>query len=146
MSNNMKNAGESGFTLIELMVVIVILGILAGFVVPNFWGTTDEAKVMRAKADIVSIETALKMYKLHNGVFPTTEEGLMALIERPASAKNFKPGGYLDKAKVPKDPWGNPYVYISPGTRGDFEIISYGADGVPNGEGINEDINNWDIE
>jgi general secretion pathway protein G len=96
--------------------------------------------------DISAIETALKMYKLQNGNYPSTEQGLMALVERPETAKNWKEGGYLEKGKLPKDPWGNDYIYLSPGVQGSFDIISYGADGVPEGEGKNKDINNWELE
>lgn len=138
-----------GFTLIELMVVIVILGILAGLIVPNIMDTPDEAKQAKAKVDISAMETALKMYKLHNGNYPTTEQGLQALVEPPQTGDaptNWKPGGYLEKGKVPADPWGGDYVYLSPGLHGDFDISSYGADGVPGGEGKNKDIHSWEIE
>ena len=138
-----------GFTLIELMVVIIILGILAMWVAPKIMSRPEEAKQVKARLDIQNLETALKLYKLDNGVYPTTEQGLLALVEKPESgilAKNWKEGGYLEKGKVPKDPWGNDFVYLSPGLKGDFDIISYGLDGVPGGEGDNKDINNWDIE
>ncbi len=138
-----------GFTLIELMVVIIILGILAMWVAPKIMSRPEEAKQVKARLDIQNLETALKLYKLDNGVYPTTEQGLQALVEKPESgilAKNWKEGGYLEKGKVPKDPWGNDFVYLSPGLKGDFDIISYGLDGVPGGEGDNKDINNWDIE
>ena len=137
-----KTLNNQGFTLIELMVVIVILGILAGLIVPNIMDEPDRAKQTKAKLDIESIGTALKMYKLHNGKYPTTELGLRALVERPADAKNWKEGGYLDK--VPADPWDGDYLYLSPGIHGNFDIISYGADGVPEGDGINKDINSWE--
>ncbi|OQX02582.1 MAG: type II secretion system protein GspG [Desulfobacteraceae bacterium IS3] len=138
-----------GFTLIELMVVIVILGILATLIVPNIMDAPDEAKQAKAKVDISAVETALKMYKLHNGTYPTTEQGLLALVEAPTTGqlpKNWKEGGYLEKGKLPKDPWGNDYIYLSPGLHGEYDITSYGADGVPEGEGKNKDINNWEIE
>ncbi len=140
---------EGGFTLIELMVVIVILGILATLVVPNIMDTPDEAKQAKAKVDISALETALKMYKLHNGQYPTTQQGLQALVDPPESGtqpKNWKEGGYLEKGRVPLDPWDNEYVYLSPGVHGDYDITSYGADGVPGGEGKNADINSWDID
>jgi general secretion pathway protein G len=142
----LKSANNRGFTLIELMVVIVILGILATLIVPNIMDAPDDAKIAKAKVDISAIETALKMYKLQNGNYPSTEQGLMALVERPETAKNWKEGGYLEKGKLPKDPWGNDYIYLSPGVQGSFDIISYGADGVPEGEGKNKDINNWELE
>jgi general secretion pathway protein G len=144
-----RNMNAKGFTLIELMVVVIILGILAGLIVPRFMGRTDEAKIVKAKVDISAIETAVKLYKLDNGVYPTTEQGLQALIEKPESGKipsKWHEGGYLEKEKIPTDPWGNAYVYLSPGLHGDYDIISYGADGTPGGEGINADINSWEIE
>ncbi len=144
---NRKFKDNQGFTLIELMVVIVILGILAGLIVPNIMDTPDEAKQAKAKVDISAIETALKMYKLHNGSYPSTEQGLQALVQPPEpKPPNWKRGGYLEKPQVPKDPWGNEYVYLSPGMQGDYDIISYGADGVPDGEGVNRDISNWDLQ
>lgn len=138
-----------GFSLIELMVVIVVLGILATFVVVNYTDVPDEARQAKARVDIGAIETALKMYKLHNGAYPTTEQGIQALVEKPTSGdapSNWKEGGYLEKGKVPADPWGNEYIYLSPGVHGDYDIISYGADGVPGGEGKNKDINSWELE
>jgi len=138
-----------GFTLIELMVVIVILGILAGLIIPRIMGRPEEARRMKARVQIESIETALKLYKLDNGRYPTTEQGLQALVEAPTVgqlAKTWREGGYLEKGKVPKDPWRNEYVYISPGVNGDCDISSYGPDGEPGGEGEDEDINNWELE
>ncbi|PIE71020.1 MAG: type II secretion system protein GspG [Deltaproteobacteria bacterium] len=140
---------DAGFTLIELMVVIVILGVLAGWVVPKFMGQTAEAKRTRAAADIRSIETALKMFKLNHGTFPTTEQGLAALITAPESlsnAKKWQEGGYLDVSRVPSDPWGNAYLYLCPGLHGAYDITSYGLDGVPGGEGEDADINSWEID
>jgi general secretion pathway protein G len=140
---------SSGFTLIELMVVIVILGILAGLIVPRIIGRPEEAKRLKAKMQIESLETALKLYKLDNGLYPTTEQGLQALVLAPTSGtvpKNWRKGGYLEKGKVPKDPWGDEFVYLCPGINGDYDIISYGADGVQGGEGDNADINNWEIQ
>ncbi len=144
-----RKRNEKGFTLIELMVVIVILGILAGLIVPRIMGRPDEARQAKARLQIESIETALKLYKLDNGNYPTTEQGLQALVEAPAvgsPAKNWRQGGYLEKGKVPKDPWDNEFVYLSPGTHGDYDLSSRGADGEPDGEGKNRDINSWDIE
>jgi len=139
---------NQGFTLIELMVVIVILGILAGLIAPRIMGRTDEAKQMKAKVQIENLETALKLYKLDNGSYPSTEQGLQALVEAPAtgSVKKWREGGYLEKGKIPKDPWGNDFVYLAPGVHGDYDVTSYGADASPEGDGFNEDINNWDID
>jgi general secretion pathway protein G len=133
-----------GFTLIELMVVIVILGILAGLVLPRFMGRTEEAKKTKARLQIENLEGALKLYKLDTGTYPTTEQGLDALVQKPSTGaipKNWREGGYLEKAKVPEDPWGRPYVYISPGIKNkDFDLKSLGADGEEGGEGENADI------
>ena len=144
-----KHRKQAGFTLIELMVVVVILAILAGLIIPRFMGETDKAKQAKAKMQIESLESALKMYKLDNGSYPTTEQGLKALVETPTVGnlpKNWRQGGYLEKGKVPKDPWDNEYVYVSPGSHGDFDLSSLGADGEPGGEGFDKDINNWEIE
>ncbi len=138
-----------GFTLIELMVVIVILGILAGLIIPRIMGRPEEARRMKARVQIESIETALKLYKLDNGNYPTTEQGLQALVEPPSVgqlAKAWRKGGYLEKGKVPKDPWKNEYVYLSPGVYDDYDLSSYGPDGEPGGEGEDEDINSWELE
>jgi general secretion pathway protein G len=140
---------QRGFTLIELMVVIVILGILAGLIIPRIMGRPEEARRMKARVQIESIETALKLYKLDNGSYPTTEQGLQALVEAPTVGqlpKAWRDGGYLEKGKVPKDPWDNEFIYLSPGVNGDFDLISYGADGEPGGEDINKDVNNWELE
>lgn len=139
----------AGFTLIELMVVIVILGILAGLIVPRIMGRPEEAKQLKAKLQIESLETSLQLYKLDNGVYPSTEQGLQALIEPPTTGnvpQKWREGGYVEKGRLPKDPWANEFVYLSPGAHGDFDLISYGADGVPGGEGRDKDINNWEIE
>jgi general secretion pathway protein G len=144
-----KHRKQAGFTLIELMVVVVIIAILAGLIIPRFMGETDKAKQAKAKMQIESLESALKMYKLDNGSYPTTEQGLKALVETPTVGnlpKNWRQGGYLEKGKVPKDPWDNEYVYVSPGSHGDFDLSSLGADGEPGGEGFDKDINNWEIE
>jgi general secretion pathway protein G len=138
-----------GFSLIELMVVIVILGILAGMIMPRLMGRTDDAKVVKAKVDMAALDTALKLYKLDNGEYPTTEQGLKALIEPPEEEDgtgNWKKGGYLEKRLLPKDPWGREFIYLSPGANGEYDIISYGADGVPGGEDKNKDIKSWESE
>ena len=146
---HIKKTDCRGFTLIELMVVIVILGILAGLIIPRIMGRPEEAKELKAKMQIESIETALKLYKLDNGAYPDTEQGLQALVEKPDTGtlpKKWRTGGYLEKGKVPKDPWGNDFIYLSPGAHGDYDLISYGADGVQGGEDKNKDINSWEIE
>lgn len=142
-------SNEKGFSFIELMVVVVILGILAGMIVPRYMGRTDEAKTVKAKVDIAAIETSLKLYRLDNGVYPSTEQGLMALIEKPDTdpqAPKWNAKGYLDKKKIPKDPWGREYIYLCPGIHEDFDLLSYGADGVPGGDGKNADIMSWELE
>ncbi|MGB5985208.1 MAG: type II secretion system major pseudopilin GspG [Desulfobacterales bacterium] len=137
-----------GFTLIELMIVVVILGILAMVVVPNVMDRPDEARQIKAGSDIKSLETALRLFKLDNGFYPTTEQGLQALVVKPTTGKIPKKWNkpYLEKGKLPKDPWGNDFIYLSPGLHGDYDIVSYGADGVPGGEGFDQDINSWEIE
>jgi len=138
-----------GFTLIEIMVVMVILGILAGLIVPRIMDRPEEARRTKAAIQIQSLEQALKLYKLDNGQYPTTEQGLQSLVEAPSVgrlAMKWREGGYLDKGKVPKDPWGNDFVYIAPGLHGDFDLMSYGPDGEPGGEGGDTDINNWELE
>ncbi|GAB2856904.1 type II secretion system major pseudopilin GspG [Pseudoduganella ginsengisoli] len=134
-----------GFTLIEIMVVVVIMGVLAALVVPKLLNRTGEAKVAAAKVDIANIVQSLKLYKLDNQRYPTTEQGLKALMEKPATgpaANGWKAGGYLEK--MPKDPWGNPYQYLSPGVRGEIDVFSFGADGQAGGTGDDADIGNWD--
>lgn len=147
----MKNrkSNDRGFTLIEIMIVIVILGILAWQVVPRIMGKPEEARRLKARMDIASLETTLKMYKLDNGLYPSTEQGLQALIEAPTIGqlpRKWREGGYLEKGKIPMDPWENEFIYLSPGLHGDYDLISYGIDGQPGGEGNNRDINSWELE
>lgn len=135
---------QSGFSLFEVMVVVVILGILATFIVPKLTGRTDQARVTKAYHDIQTLETALDLYKLDNGVYPTTDQGLQALIEEPTSSpepRNWRPGGYIKRLN--NDPWGQPYQYLNPGDHGEIDIFSYGADGQPGGEDVNAEIGNW---
>ena len=133
-----------GFTLVEIMVVVVIIGILGALVVPKLLGRTGESRVVAAKTDIATLMQALKMYKLDNQRYPTTEQGLQALTTKPTSgpsANGWKEGGYVEK--LPKDPWGNSYQYLSPGLHGEVDIFSYGADGQANGEGEDADVGSW---
>ena len=141
------NSGKNrnlGFTLIEIMVVMVILGILASLVVPKIMGRPDEARIVAARQDISSIQQALKLYKLDNQRYPTTEQGLQALVTKPAASpvpQNWKRDGYLER--MPKDPWGMPYQYLNPGLHGEIDIMSLGADGAAGGEGNDADIGSW---
>ena len=140
-------AAERGFTFIEIMVVVAILAILAALVVPRIMGRTDDAKRTAAKVQIRNIEGALQLYKLDNGVYPSSEQGLKALVEKPSVGvipKKWKVGGYLPK--LPEDSWGNPYKYTSPSPKGDYEIMSLGTDGEVGGEGVNADITNWNLD
>lgn len=140
---------DRGFTLIELMVVMVILGILAGLIVPRIMDRPEEARRTKAAIQIQSIEQALKLYKLDNGQYPTTEQGLQALIEPPSVGrlpKKWREGGYLEKGKLATDPWGHDFVYVSPGLHSDFDLLSYGPDNEPGGEGKDADINNWELD
>ncbi len=140
---------DQGFTLIEIMIVLVILGILVWQLAPRIMGKPEEARRVKAQMDISTLETALKLYKLDNGRYPSTEQGLQALVEPPSVGvlpRKWRKGGYLEKGKIPKDPWGGDYVYLCPGLHGDFDIISYGADGQPGGEGNDRDVNNWELE
>jgi general secretion pathway protein G len=137
---------QAGFTLLEVMVVVVILGILATLVVPKIIGRPDEARVIAAKQDIGSLMQALKLYRLDNQRYPTTEQGLQALVARPTTAPippNWKAGGYLER--LPRDPWGNPYQYLNPGLHGEIDNFSFGADGAPGGEGNDADIGSWNL-
>ena len=142
-----RTQDDRGFTLIEIMVVIFIIALLAALVVPKIIGRTEEAKRVSAKAQIREIENALNLYHLDNGTYPTTEQTLDALIKKPTTPpvpNNYKDGGYI--SKIPKDPWGHPYIYLSPGNHGEFDIISYGADGVRGGTGNNADIDPWAMD
>ena len=135
-----------GFTLIEIMVVVVIMGILASLVVPKLIARTGESKVAAAKVDLATVMQALKLYRLDNQRYPTTEQGLRALVEKPTTgpaANGWKAGGYLEK--MPKDPWGNPYQFLSPGVKGEVDLISLGADGQPGGSGDDADIGSWEL-
>ncbi len=138
------NKKQQGFTLIEIIVVVVIIGILATFVAPKFMGKTDDARIVKAKNDIQAIESALDMYKLDNYAYPTTDQGLDALINLPTSdpaPANWQKGGYLKRQQP--DPWQRPYLFLNPGEHGEIDIFSYGADGIEGGEGSNADIGNW---
>jgi general secretion pathway protein G len=136
----------AGFTLIEIMVVIVILGVLAALVVPRVLERPDEARAVAAKSDIAAIMAALKLYRLDNQRYPTGEQGLNALVAKPdapPAPPNWKPGGYLEK--LPKDPWGSPYQYLTPGLKGEIDVYSLGADRQPGGSGVDADIGSWDL-
>ncbi|AZN36045.1 type II secretion system major pseudopilin GspG [Iodobacter ciconiae] len=136
---------QGGFTLIEILVVITILAILGALVVPKIMNRPNEARVVAAKQDIRSVVQALKLYKLDNGRYPSTEQGLKALVEKPSAApvpNNWKTGGYVEK--LPKDPWGGDYLYLSPGIKGEIDVMSYGADGQQGGEDTDADIGSWD--
>lgn len=140
---NRKQKRQQGFTLIEIMVVVVILGILGALVAPSILGRPDEARVTVAKNDIRQISNALDMYKLDNFGYPTQQQGLKALVERPDGAKNWNSDGYLDQ--MPQDPWGNAYIYVRPGKKSrHFDLYSLGADGAEGGDGVDADIGNWD--
>ncbi|MDN3614724.1 MAG: type II secretion system major pseudopilin GspG [Vibrio gallaecicus] len=144
MKNKMKK--QSGFTLLEVMVVVVILGVLASFVVPNLLGNKEKADQQKAITDIVALENALDMYKLDNSVYPTTDQGLDALVSKPSSPepRNYRDGGYIKR--LPNDPWGNAYQYLSPGDNGNIDIFTLGADGQEGGEGVMADIGNWNMQ
>ena len=141
-----RNAAK-GFTLIELMVVVVILSILAVVVIPRVIDRPDQARVARAKTDISALSAALELYRLDNAAYPTTQQGLQALVARPTTQpepRNWATGGYMDR--IPRDPWGGEYQYLSPGVHGAFDLFSYGADGRPGGTGVDADIGNWNID
>ena len=138
--------GQCGFTLLEVMVVVVILGILAALVVPRIISRPDEARTIAAKQDIATLMQALKLYRLDNRSYPTTEQGLQALVSKPATAplpSNWKSGGYLER--LPRDPWGNPYQYLNPGVHGEIDVFSFGGDGSPGGEGNDADVGSWNL-
>ncbi|UTV27632.1 type II secretion system major pseudopilin GspG [Photobacterium atrarenae] len=137
---------QRGFTLLEVMVVIVILGVLASLVVPNLLGNKEKADQQKVVTDISALEQALDMYKLDNSVYPTTDQGLDALVSMPSSSpepRNYRNGGYIKR--LPQDPWGNAYQYVMPGENGPVDIFSLGADGQEGGEGVNTDIGNWNM-
>jgi general secretion pathway protein G len=146
ISNRMlQRRRQRGFTLVEIMVVVVIIGILGALVVPKLLGRTGESRVTAARVDISTLMQALKLYKLDNQRYPTTEQGLVALVQRPTggpAATGWKEGGYLER--LPKDPWGNQYQYLSPGIHGEVDVFSFGADGQPGGAGEDADVGSWD--
>jgi general secretion pathway protein G len=147
---NRLTRNNTGFTLIELMVVIIILGLLAAIVMPRVVGQTDRARYEQAKVQMRILEDSLKRYKLDSGVFPSTEQGLEALVRQPSTGtlpRNWQEGGYLDKPEIPIDPWGNQYIYISPGQYGpDYDLKSFGADGLEGGEDYDADIESWRVQ
>lgn len=139
-----RQAGQGGFSLVEILVVLVIMGLLISVVAPTVLNQADEARVQKVQADFKAIGTALKLYRLDNYVYPSSEQGLEALVEASTldpEPRNFKQGGYLPE--VPIDPWGRPYLYLSPGENGEFDLYSLGADGLSGGDGQNADIGNW---
>jgi len=145
----MNRYNEKGFTLIEIMVVIIILGILASVVAVKLTGQTEEARRTQARVQIETFSTTLNLYRLDNGTYPSSEQGLNALVEAPtvgALPRKWREGGYLEKKKIPLDPWKNEYVYVSPGLHGDFDISSYGNDNAQGGEGQDSDVNSWELE
>jgi general secretion pathway protein G len=138
-----------GFTLLELMAVIIILGILATFVVPRVMDKPERAKQAKAKVDLQALDTALNFFRLDVGRYPTTEEGLNSLVSPPhdpAAAARWRRGGYLQRPALPNDPWGRPYVYMHPGSVNEYDLLTFGADGQPGGDEFNADISIWDIE
>jgi general secretion pathway protein G len=142
----MQQRQQYGFTLIEIMVVVIILGILAAIVAPNVIGRVDDAQITKAKTEIRNLESSMKFYRLDNFAYPTTEQGIDALANKPAdpNVKNWNTGGYIPR--VPKDPWGNEYLYLNPGTNGEIDIYTLGRDGQPGGEGVDADIGNWNLD
>lgn len=140
----MKRRASAGFTLVEIMVVVVIIGVLAVLIVPRVVGRSDDARVAAAKHDVTTLMQSLKLYRLDNGRFPSTEQGLQALVAKPQSApvpSNWR--AYLDR--LPKDPWGNTYQYLNPGVNGEIDVFSLGADGQPGGSGLDADVGSWDL-
>lgn len=145
-NSNFKLLVPRGFTLIEVMVVVVILAILAAIIVPRIMRRPEEAKIVAAKQDILAIENAMDLYKLDNGFYPSTEQGLQALVLRPTTQpipENWETGGYLKN--LPKDPWGHAYHYLNPGKHGEIDIFTFGANNQPGGTGTNATIGNWDM-
>ncbi|WP_067583400.1 type II secretion system major pseudopilin GspG [Endozoicomonas ascidiicola] len=144
----MESSSRSrGFTLIEIMVVVVILGVLAAMVAPKILSRPDQAKVTVAQSDIETLSQALELYRLDNGIYPTTDQGLEALVHKPSygpEARRWNEEGYLKQ--TPQDPWGNDYIYLQPGNNGKFDLFSVGADGREGGEGLNSDITNWSTD
>lgn len=146
MNKTSSRARAQGFTLIEIMVVVVIIGLLAAIVAPKILGRTDDARAAKAKQDIRALESSLELYKLDNFNYPSTQQGLEALVTRPSGdpePKNYKQGGYIKS--LPQDPWGNPYQYLQPGVKGETDIFSLGADNKPGGDGSAADIGSWDL-
>ena len=145
-AKSLASPRQSGFTLIEIMVVVVIIGILAALVGPKLFGQVDRARQEAARSEISTIENAMKFYRLDNFAYPSAEQGIDALVNKPndPNIKNWNPGGYLER--IPRDPWGNPYVYRNPGVNGEIDILTFGADGVEGGDGNNADIGNWNLE
>ncbi len=139
--NEKTSRAIPGFTLVEVLVVVVILGILAAVVVPRVMGRPDEARAVRAAQDVAAIVSALNMYRLDNYDYPSSEQGLAALVNRPPEAQGWRAGGYL--ADVPRDPWNHEYQYLHPGRHGEVDVWTHGADGKPGGEGVNGDVGNW---
>ena len=139
---------QRGFTLIEIMVVVIIIGILAAIVAPNVIGNVDRANITKAKTEIRAFESALKLYRLDNFQYPTSEQGLEALVVRPndPNIRNWNPRGYMERDTIPPDPWGNPYQYLNPGNNGEIDVYTLGRDGRPGGEGIDADVGNWNIQ
>ena len=147
MSN--KFSRNSGFTLLEIIVVVFILSLLAAIVAPKIMGRTDDAKIADAKVQIRNLETALKLFKMDSGFYPDTQQGLDALIAKPTTGRipnKYRDEGYLEQKKIPLDPWGNQYLYVSPGVHGDYDIVCYGADGKEGGSGKDADITSWDMQ
>ena len=140
---------ENGFTFMEILIVVVIISLLVAIVGPRLIGQTHEAKKAAVKQQIGNFETALKLFKIDNGFYPSTDQGLEALVEKPTTGrepKSYRERGYMEKSNIPMDPWKNPYIYISPGLHDDYDIFSYGADGDEGGEGEDADITSWEVE
>jgi len=145
--NNKQKIKQSGFTLIEIMVVVVIIGLLAAVVGPKVFQNVDKANIAKVKTDIRAIESALNLYRLDNFNYPSTDQGLDALVSQPGGApeaRNWQEGGYIQR--VPEDPWGNPYQYLSPGEQGEIDIYTFGKNGTSGGTGSDADLSNWDLD